>query len=220
MQSWQRAADRPDGCNGASQSPRHGPAMLSPLCTRGAAVREHPLTAQALGRCRAGQQNEGWLCPPRQKGTFMQGAFLGHLAPAGAPPGARKRSGKNLVFPRGPAAASASDMIVISALRRNNTPPMAQEGPSGVRRWEVRCPDSGVAPHPKLAEGCMRCEPCYSGAGGPSLERAGRNPDPVPQKRLVVSTRAKGTLMQRGVSGALGTGGDPAGRLEKGRGKT
>ena len=112
LQSWQRATDRPDGCNGASQSPQHGHAMLSPLCTRGAAVREHPLTA---------------------------------------PPGARKRSGKNLVFPRGPAAALASGMIVISALCRNNTPRVAQEGPSGFRRWEVRCPDSHIF------FACVRC---------------------------------------------------------------
>ena len=130
LQSWLSATDRPDGCNGASQSPQHGHAMLSPLCTRGAVVREHPLTAQALGRCRARQQNEGWLCPPRQKALLCKGVFQGHLAPAGAPPGARKRSGKNLVFPRGPAAALASGMIVISALRRNNTPRVAQEGPS------------------------------------------------------------------------------------------
>ena len=64
---------------------------------------------------------------------------------------AGKRSGKNLVFPRGPAAALASDMIVISALCRNNTPPMAQEGPSGSRRWEVRCPDDHIF------FACVRC---------------------------------------------------------------
>ena len=44
-----------------------------------------------------------------------------------APPGARKRSGKNLVFPREPGAASPTDLQVISALRRNNTPRAAKE---------------------------------------------------------------------------------------------
>ncbi len=47
----------------------------------------------------------------------------------GPPPGARKRSGKNLVFPREPAAASSDGLQVISALRRNNTPPMTKSRP-------------------------------------------------------------------------------------------
>ena len=46
-----------------------------------------------------------------------------------APPGARKRSGKNLVFPRDPAAAPADYLQVISALCRNNTPPKLQKIP-------------------------------------------------------------------------------------------
>ena len=49
---------------------------------------------------------------------------------------AGKRSGKNLVFPRDPAAASPDGLQVILALCQNNTPPMAQEGPGGFRRWE------------------------------------------------------------------------------------
>ncbi len=58
------------------------------------------------------------------------------LGPYPTPPETRKRSGKNLVFPREPAAASPSGMMVISALGRNNTPRAAQEGPSGFHRWE------------------------------------------------------------------------------------
>ena len=39
--------------------------------------------------------------------------ILRHLTPAGTPPGARKRSGKNLVFPREPGAASPTVLMVI-----------------------------------------------------------------------------------------------------------
>ncbi len=87
----------------------------------------------------------------RQKALLCKVLFWGTWHRRGPRREAGKRSGKNLVFPRGPAAASASDMIVISALRRNNTPPMAQEGPSGFRRWEVRCPDSHIF------FACVRC---------------------------------------------------------------
>ena len=102
-------------------------------------------------RCRAGQLNESrlefpgftippaWPChavPPLHKGGFFfaqvdttgpsshntHGCSVA-LGPYRAPPGARKRSGKNLVFPREPAAALPTGMMVISALRRNNTPP-------------------------------------------------------------------------------------------------
>ncbi len=52
-----------------------------------------------------------------------------------APPGARKGSGKNLVFPRGPEAASPTGLMVISALRRNNTPPMPE-----IPFWDFRQP--------------------------------------------------------------------------------
>ena len=97
-QSWQRAADRPDGCNGASQSPQHGHAMLSPLCTRGAVVREHPLTAQALGRCCARQQNLVWLCPLRPKGTLMQRGFSGALGTGGDPAWGAKKVGEKPSF--------------------------------------------------------------------------------------------------------------------------
>ncbi len=52
---------------------------------------------------------------------------------SGQPPGARKRSGKDLVFPRETAAASPSGMMVISALRRNNTPPIAKKQAQGTK---------------------------------------------------------------------------------------
>ena len=125
---------------------------------------------------------------------------------------AGKRSGKNLVFPRGPAAASASDMIVISALRRNNTPPMAQEGPSVTL-------GSPVSGQPYFLCLCALFLPRQR------EERVQRHAGPVSGRPSGAAapdhtTRQKGTLMQRGVSGALGTGGGPAGRLEKGRGKT
>ena len=67
---------------------------------------------------------------------FVSQPFLWRLAPTGPRREARKGSGKNLVFPRGTAAASPNDLQVILALCQNNTPPMAQEGPGGFRRWE------------------------------------------------------------------------------------
>ena len=105
----------------------------------------------AILRSRARQLNESrlefpgfaippaWPChavPPLHKGGFFfaqvdttgpsshnpHGCSVA-LGPYRAPPGARKRSGKNLVFPRKPAAALPTGMMVISALRRNNTPP-------------------------------------------------------------------------------------------------
>ena len=106
----------------------------------------------AILRCRAGQLNESrlellgftippaWPChavPPLHKGGF----FFARVNTTGqskerngssvtlAPPGARKRSGKNLVFPRDPAAAPADYLQVISALCRNNTPPKLQKIP-------------------------------------------------------------------------------------------
>ena len=62
--------------------------------------------------------------------------FPWRLAPTGPRREAGKRSGKNLVFPRGTAAASPNNLQVILALCQNNTPPMAQEGPGGFRRRE------------------------------------------------------------------------------------
>ena len=111
----------------------------------------------AILRCRAGQLNESrlellgftippaWLChavPPLHKGGFFfarvdttgpsshnpHGCSVA-LGPYRAPPGARKKSGKNLVFPRDPAAAPADYLQVISALCRNNTPPKLQKIP-------------------------------------------------------------------------------------------
>ena len=38
------------------------------------------------------------VVPTQAKGTFMQGAFLGHLAPAGAPPGGWKKVGEKPSF--------------------------------------------------------------------------------------------------------------------------
>ena len=73
----------------------------------------------------------GFLCP-----SASGQPFLYHLAPTGPRREARKGSGKNLVFPRGTAAASPNDLQVILALCQNNTPPMAQEGPGGFRRRE------------------------------------------------------------------------------------
>ena len=86
-----------------------------------------------------------WPChavPPLHKGGFFfaQADTTGPsshnphgcsvaLGPYRAPPGARKRSGKNLVFPRDPAAAPADYLQVISALCRNNTPPKLQKIP-------------------------------------------------------------------------------------------
>ena len=67
---------------------------------------------------------------------FVSQPFLWRLAPTGPRREARKGSGKNLVFPRGTAAASPNDLQVILALCQNNTPPMAQEGPGGFRRRE------------------------------------------------------------------------------------
>ena len=57
------------------------------------------------------------------------------LGPYPAPSETRKRSGKNLVFPREPAAASPTGMMVISALGRNNTPPMPK-----IPSWDFRQP--------------------------------------------------------------------------------
>ena len=78
-----------------------------------------------LAKCR----RKGWLCARRQRKYGRPDT--------GPPPGARKRSGKNLVFPRRPGAASPSGMIVILALCQNNTPPALQEGPGGLRREEA-----------------------------------------------------------------------------------
>ena len=83
---------------GLHNPPQHGSAMLSPLCTRGAAVREHPLTAQALGRCRARQQNLVWLCPPGQRGTLMQRGVSGALGTGGDPAWGAKKVGEKPSF--------------------------------------------------------------------------------------------------------------------------
>ena len=114
-------------------------------------ARQRSMGAGPPHRCRARQLNESrlefpgftippaWPChavPPLHKGGFFfaQANTTGPsshnthgcsvaLGPYRAPPGARKRSGKNLVFPRESAAALPTGMMVISALRRNNTPP-------------------------------------------------------------------------------------------------
>ena len=132
--AWPSGAKFPLPGNPVSGWPKLSQAVCAVCSCAPGVINHHP--GGAALQSRAECHRKGWLCPPRQKALLYKGVFLGYLAPAGTPPGARKRSGKNLVFPRGPAAASASDMIVISALCRNNTPPMAQEGPSGFRRWE------------------------------------------------------------------------------------
>ena len=119
-----------------------------------------PPFAQGGLRCsHAGQQNQGQLCPlgkdctlaptgvgspapeHRSKQRIQPSANFGcpDTGPGAqygssvtlAPPGARKRSGKNLVFPRKPGAASPTVLMVISALCRNNTPPAAKNRPYG-----------------------------------------------------------------------------------------
>ncbi|RHT73531.1 hypothetical protein DW741_03075 [Ruminococcaceae bacterium AM28-23LB] len=84
---------------------------------RCACLGKESMTAQALGLSGAGAQYGSGGSPP--------------------PPRGRKRAGENLVFPREPAAALPTGMMVISALCRNNTPPMLQEGPGGLRRDEA-----------------------------------------------------------------------------------
>ena len=76
--------------------------------------------AAPILRSRAKQSNQG---------------FSAALGPYPAPSETRKRSGKNLVFPREPAAASPTGMMVISALGRNNTPPMPK-----IPSWDFRQP--------------------------------------------------------------------------------
>ena len=121
-----RAGAPKDANHTAGESMAAGPPRQSPLAWRchavpplhkgGCSVTLHPDCAAALG-------NRTWLVVsawPRQ----------GLRREAG------KRSGKNLVFPRGPAAASPDGLQVILALCQNNTPRVAQEGPGGFRRWE------------------------------------------------------------------------------------
>ena len=82
----------------------------------------------------------GSLCLPGQReydspgtGLAQRGRAVWPRRLAAPPPGARKRSGKNLVFPREPAAALPTGMMVISALRRNNTPPIAKKQAQGTK---------------------------------------------------------------------------------------
>ena len=87
--------------------------------------------AAPILRSRAKQSNQG---------------FSAALGPYPAPSETRKRSGKNLVFPREPAAASPTGMMVISALGRNNTPPMPEipfRQPSPQRRLWLICSTIG-----------------------------------------------------------------------------
>ena len=126
--------------------------MLSPLCTRGAFLWSRVGTAilrcrsrvgTAILRCRAELQNlANWCtkfhnppcmalpcCPPFAQGGLFFGPVpqkrlvVSAWLRQGPRREAGKRSGKNLVFPRDPAAASPDGLQVISALCRNNTPP-------------------------------------------------------------------------------------------------
>ena len=131
------------------QSPLHGPAMPSPLCTRGAF--SLPRWTQPAKAKKVMGPASRWPRLGREKGRGSPVAgraqclgrhtFFAQANTTGkgkesygssvtlAPPGARKRSGKNLVFPRDPAAAPADYLQVISALCRNNTPPKLQKIP-------------------------------------------------------------------------------------------
>ena len=102
---------------------------------QGFSVALGPYPAPSETRKRSGQQRDAAPILRSRAKQSNQG-FSAALGPYPAPSETRKRSGKNLVFPREPAAASPTGMMVISALGRNNTPPTAQEGPSGFHRWE------------------------------------------------------------------------------------
>ena len=96
------------------------------------------------------------------------------LGPYRAPPGARKRSGKNLVFPRDPAAAPADYLQVISALCRNNTPPKLQKIP---RRFP---PGDFLQQHPPQRMLWITRFPVWRRRAG----RWDRSPRPDPPARL------------------------------------
>ena len=103
LQSWQSGGER------SVSAPILSPAVCAviPRCSR----RGEPRLERALVQSwQNSAEKDGCIC----------------LGPTGTPPGARKRSGKNLVFPRGPAAASPTGMMVILALCQNNTPPMPE----------------------------------------------------------------------------------------------
>ena len=90
----------------------------------------------------ASQHRKGMLCnpgkmPQKKAGWTRPGKESMAVRTPDPRREAGKRSGKNLVFPRRPGAASPSGMIVILALCQNNTPPALQEGPGGLRREEA-----------------------------------------------------------------------------------
>ena len=69
---------RPVGCNGVSQSPQHGLAMLSPLCTRGAAASrrwQNSLCLDGHNRLSAGAQYGCSVTPPIPQSAFADSSL-------------------------------------------------------------------------------------------------------------------------------------------------